>query len=143
MILFVWGQSHLDVFVVVRYGYELRQPLAEPHGQIPVHVDGKRFVALLQAADGEVLERAHILAKVHAAHLTHTQTAHWDEPWERQEGASSPPPPPPSSLSSWSSPYHGYHDTFGRSKYGCANVLTLILLFFLKQIPLEFSYSDQ
>ena len=127
MILFVWGQSHLDVFVVVWYGYELRQPRAEPHGQVPVHVDGKRFVALLQATYGEVFERAHVLSKVHAAHLTHTQTAHWDETWEREEVTSSSSPP----SSSQSSPYHGYHDSYGRSKYRCEYVLTLILVFFL------------
>ena len=47
------------------YRDELRQSLAEPHGDVSVHVDGEGLVAFLQAADGEILQRAHLLPKVH------------------------------------------------------------------------------
>lgn len=76
---------HLYVLVVRGDRYKLRQPLAEPHGYISVHVDSKRFVAFLQAADGEVLESADIFTKVHPPHLTHTQTAHWDKTWAQKK----------------------------------------------------------
>lgn len=76
--------SHLYVLVVAWDGHKLWQSLAEPHGDIPVHVDGERLIALLQPADGEVLEGADIFAKVHPPHLTHTQTAYWDQTWRHQ-----------------------------------------------------------
>lgn len=38
---------HLDVLVVEGYWYKLREPLAKPHGDIPVHVNSKRLVAFL------------------------------------------------------------------------------------------------
>lgn len=69
----------LNVLVAWQYRDELRQPLAEPHGDVSVHVDGEWLVALLQAADGEELQSAHVLPKVHPAHLTHAQTAHRDK----------------------------------------------------------------
>lgn len=72
---------HLYVLVVGRDGHKLRQPLAEPHGDVSVHVDGERLVAFLQAADGEVLQGADVLAEVHPPHLPHPQTAHGDETW--------------------------------------------------------------
>lgn len=72
---------HLYVLVVVGDRYKLRQPLAEPHGDVPVHVDSKRFVAFLQATDGEVLQSADVFTKVHSPHLTYTQTAHWNKTW--------------------------------------------------------------
>lgn len=71
--------SDLYVLVVERGGDELRQPFADPHGQISVHVDGEGFIALLQAADCEVLQRAHVLPEVHTAHLTDAQTTDRDE----------------------------------------------------------------
>lgn len=71
--------SDLYVLVVERRGDELRQSFADPHGQVSVHVDGEGFVALLQATDGEVLQRAHVLPEVHPAHLTNSQTADRDE----------------------------------------------------------------
>ncbi len=76
---------HLYVLVVGGNRDKLRQPLAEPHGDIPVHVDSERFVAFLQAADSEVLQSANVFTKVHSPHLTHTQTAHWDKTWRRTE----------------------------------------------------------
>ena len=62
-----------------RYGDELRQSLAEPHGEVSVHVDGEGLVAFLQTTDGEVLQRAHVLPKVHPPNLANTQAAHRDE----------------------------------------------------------------
>lgn len=67
------------MFVAWRYRDELRKPLAEPHGDVSVHVDSKRLVALLQATDGEELQRAHVFSKVHPAYLTYAQTAYWDK----------------------------------------------------------------
>lgn len=64
--------SHRYVLVVRGHSYKLRQSLAQPHGYIPVHVDSKWFVAFLQTADGEVLQGADILAKIHSSHLTHS-----------------------------------------------------------------------
>lgn len=70
---------YLYVLVIVRDRHKLRQPLAEPHGHIPVHIDSERFITLLEATDGEVFQDADVSAKVHPAHLTHPQTAHWDK----------------------------------------------------------------
>ena len=75
---------HLDMLVVVRDGYELGQPLAQPHGDVSVHVDGEGLEALLQATDGEVLQGAYVLAKIHPAHLTNAQTAYRDEPFQNK-----------------------------------------------------------
>lgn len=80
---FKWVQHACAYLYVLVFGgdrYKLRQPLAEPHGDISVHVDSKRLVAFLQATDGEVLERADIFTKVHLPHLTHAQTAYWNKP---------------------------------------------------------------
>ena len=78
------GWAHLDVLVVVRDRDELGQPLAQPHGDVSVHVDGEGLVALLQATDGEVLQGAYVLAKIHPAHLTNAQTAYRDEPFQNK-----------------------------------------------------------
>lgn len=76
---------HLDMLVILWYRNELGQPLAQPHSQIPVHVDGERFESLLQAADSEVLQRADILPEVHPAQLTYAQAAHGDEACGQRE----------------------------------------------------------
>ena len=80
---------HLYVLVVGGDRYKLRQPLAEPHGYISVHVDSKWLVAFLQATDGEVLQSADIFTIVHPPHLAYTQTAHWDKTWDREKRKSS------------------------------------------------------
>ena len=80
---------HLDVRVVFGHVDEGGQALAEPHGDVAVHVDGEGFESLLEATHGVVLEGAGVLAQVHAADLGHAQTAHRDEacrPWTRREG---------------------------------------------------------
>lgn len=69
------------MLVVGGNGHKLREPLAEPHGHIAVHVHSKRFKAFLQATDGEVLEGADVLTEVHSGNLTNAQTADWDETW--------------------------------------------------------------
>lgn len=46
---------HLYVLVVGGDRYKLRQPLAEPHCDFPVHVDSEWLIAFLQATDGEEL----------------------------------------------------------------------------------------
>lgn len=76
--------THLHVLVVGRHRNKLGQPLAEPHGDVAVHVDGEWFVALLQAADGEVLQSADVFTEVHAPQLTHAQTGHGDETWRAE-----------------------------------------------------------
>lgn len=55
---------------------ELWKALAEPHGDISFHVNGKWFKSLLQATDGKVTKTADILAQVDPADLGQTQTAH-------------------------------------------------------------------
>ena len=77
------GGGYLDVGVFGGHGDELRQALAEPHGDVTLHVDGEGLEALLQAADGEVAKAADVLTQVDAAHLGQTQAAHRDEAWGR------------------------------------------------------------
>lgn len=62
-----------------RHWGELRQALAEPHGDVPLHVDSKGLEALLQATDGEVAEAADVLSQIEAPNLGQAQTADWDE----------------------------------------------------------------
>lgn len=62
--------------VVCRCINELWKALAEPHGNISFHVNGKWFKSLLQATDGKVTKTADILAQVDPADLGQTQTAH-------------------------------------------------------------------
>lgn len=71
--------------VVLRHDDEGGQTLAEPHGDLPVHVDSEGLEALLQATHCVVLEGAGVLAQVHASDLRHSQAAHRDETW-REEG---------------------------------------------------------
>lgn len=66
--------------VVLRHVDKSRQSLAEPHGDLTVHVDGKGFKAFLKAAHGVVLEGASIFAQVHATHLSQTETTDWNKP---------------------------------------------------------------
>lgn len=56
------------------------QTLAEPHGDLSVHVDGEGFEAFLKTAHGVVLEGAGIFAQVHATHLGQTETTDWNKP---------------------------------------------------------------
>lgn len=65
--------------VVCRRVNELWKTLAEPHGNISFHVNGKWFKSLLQATYGKVTKTADILAQVDPGDLGQTQTAHWYE----------------------------------------------------------------
>lgn len=51
------------------------QALAEPHGNVSVHVDSKRLKALLEAAHGIKLEGTGIRPEIHAADLRQSQRA--------------------------------------------------------------------
>lgn len=53
--------KHLDVRVFGWCRDELWQALAEPHGNVSLHVDGKGLESLLQPTDGEVTKAADIL----------------------------------------------------------------------------------
>lgn len=72
--------AHRNVVVVLWHVDKSGQALAEPHGDLSVHVDSKRFEALLKATHGVVLEGAGIFAQVHATHLSQTKAADRDEP---------------------------------------------------------------
>lgn len=74
------ASPYLDVHVVLRHVDEGGQALAEPHGDVPVHVDGEGLEALLQAAHGVVLEGAGVFTQVHATHLRQAEAAHRNEP---------------------------------------------------------------
>lgn len=67
--------------VVLGYVEESGQALAEPHGDLSVHVHTKGLKAFLEATHGIVLESAGILAQIHMADLRHAKTANWDETW--------------------------------------------------------------
>lgn len=66
------------------------QTLAEPHCDLPVHVDGERFEAFLKSTHGVILEGAGIFAQIHASHLGQTKTADWNKPYSpvREGGGS-------------------------------------------------------
>lgn len=66
--------------VVLRHIHKSRQTLAEPHGDLSVHVDSKGFKSFLKAAHGVVLEGAGVLTQIHATHLSQTKTADWNKP---------------------------------------------------------------
>lgn len=70
---------YLYVLMVCRNRHKLRQPFADPHRHITVHVDSKWFIALLKATDSEVLQRTHIFAKVQPCHLADSHTADWNK----------------------------------------------------------------
>lgn len=67
------------MIVVLGHVDEGGQPLAEPHGDVAVHVDGEGLEALLESTHGVVLEGAGVLAQVHAADLGHGHATHRDE----------------------------------------------------------------
>lgn len=56
------------------------QALAEPHGDLPVHVDGEGLEALLEPAHGVVFEGAGVFAQVHAPHLGQAKAADGNKP---------------------------------------------------------------
>ena len=72
---------HLNMHVVFGYVDKGGKALAEPHGDLSVHVDTKGLETFLETTHGVVLKSAGVLAQVHATDLRHTQTAHRDETW--------------------------------------------------------------
>lgn len=66
--------------VVLRHVDKCGQTLAEPHGELSVHVDGKGFKSFLKATHGVVLEGAGVLPQIHTTHLSEAEAAHRDEP---------------------------------------------------------------
>lgn len=67
--------------VVLWYDEKGGEALAEPHGDLSVHVDSEGLKAFLETTHGVVLKGAGVLAQVHTSDLRHTQTAHRDETW--------------------------------------------------------------
>lgn len=57
-----------------------RQTFAEPHRDLTVHVDSKRFESLLQATCCVVLEGASIFPQIHATNLRQTEATDWNKP---------------------------------------------------------------
>lgn len=70
---------YLNMHVILRYIEKSGQTLAEPHGDISVHVDSEGLKAFLETTHGVVFKSAGILAQVHTANLRHAYTAHRDE----------------------------------------------------------------
>lgn len=70
---------HLYVRVVLRYVEKSGEALAEPHGDLSVHVNSEGLKTFLETAHGVVLKGTGILAKVHPSNLGHTQAAHRDK----------------------------------------------------------------
>lgn len=68
--------------VLLRYVDKGGEALAEPHGDLSVHVDGEGLKALLETTHGVVLKSAGVLAQVHTSNLRHSQTAHRNETCE-------------------------------------------------------------
>lgn len=60
---------YLNMHVVLRYVDKGGQALAEPHGDVSVHIDGKGLKAFLETTHGVVLKTAGVLAQVHTADL--------------------------------------------------------------------------
>lgn len=77
---------HLDMHVVLGYVDKGGKALAEPHGDLSVHVDTEGLKPFLETTHGVVLESAGVLAQVYMSNLSHTQTAHGDETWRRVKG---------------------------------------------------------
>lgn len=67
------------MIVISGYRHKLGQTFTEPHGDVSLHIDGKRFKSFLQATDGEVAEAADILTKINPSDLRQAQGTHWDK----------------------------------------------------------------
>lgn len=72
--------AHRYMVVVLGDVDKSGQTLAEPHGHLPVHVDGEGFEALLKSAHGVILEGAGVFAQIHASHLCQAKAADWNKP---------------------------------------------------------------
>ena len=72
--------------VVLGYFDKSGQALAEPHGDLSVHVYTEGLEAFLETTHGVVLKSAGVLAQVHASNLRQAQATHRDETWRRVRG---------------------------------------------------------
>lgn len=77
---------YLNVHVVLGHIEKGGQALAEPHGDVSVHVDCKRLKTFLETTHGVILKSTGVLAQVHMADLRHAETAHGDETWGEGQG---------------------------------------------------------
>lgn len=77
---------YLDMHVVLGYVDKGGKALAEPHGDLSVHVDSEGLKPFLETTHGVVLKTAGVLSQVHTPNLRHAQTAHRDETWRRVKG---------------------------------------------------------
>lgn len=69
------------MIVIGGYRHKLGQTLTEPHGNVSLHIDGKRFKSFLQATDRKVAQTADILTKINPSNLRQAQGTHWDKTW--------------------------------------------------------------
>lgn len=72
--------THRYVVVVLGHVDKSGQTLAEPHGDLPVHVDGEGFETFLKPAHGVILECAGIFAQIHASYLCQAEAADGNKP---------------------------------------------------------------
>ena len=72
--------THSYVVVVLRHVDKSGQTLAEPHGDLPVHVDSEGFETFLKPAHGVILEGAGIFAQIHASYLCQAKAADGNKP---------------------------------------------------------------
>lgn len=71
--------SYLDVIVFAGYRNILGQTLTEPHGNVSLHIYGKRFESFLQATDRKVTQTADVLTEIDPPDLGQAQSTNWDE----------------------------------------------------------------
>lgn len=67
------------MIVISGYRHKLGQTFTEPHGNVSLHIDGKRFKSFLQATDGKIAQAADIPTKINSSDLRQAQGTHWDK----------------------------------------------------------------
>lgn len=70
---------YLNMIVFLGNRHKLGQTFTEPHRNVSLHIDGKRFESFLQATDGEVAQAADVLTKVNSSNLRQAQGTNRDE----------------------------------------------------------------
>lgn len=63
------GYRYLYVGMILRHVHKCWEALAEPHGNVSVHIHRKRLKALLKATHSIKLEGTGICPKIHTANL--------------------------------------------------------------------------
>lgn len=61
--------SYLNMVVISRHRHKLGQTFTEPHGDVSLHIDGKRFKSFLQATNGKIAQAADILTQINPSNL--------------------------------------------------------------------------